>query len=79
MKLACAFRVALGIILAILAGWSCLGILGSFLVPCECDMTTTRYFLSQVFMATGFALVAAVFAWAARWCFTGRGFKKREI
>jgi hypothetical protein len=70
-------RIVLGIVAAILACLSCLEVPMPFLVPCECDMTTAKYIALQFLMAAGFLIVAAGFAFGARWCFTGRGFKKR--
>ena len=78
MRLSTPFRIALGIIAVLLACWSCSGILGSFLVPSLSPMNTWQNLAWRVLMAMGFLAVAIGFALLARWCFTGRGFKRRD-
>ena len=82
MRLPKPFRVVLGIVASILGLWSSVGILGAFLVPCECPMDTPQYLGQQLILSMGFLAVAIGFGFLARWCFTGRSFKrweKREI
>lgn len=78
MRLQTPFRIILGIIAVLLACWSSVGILGSFLIPKGIDESMARQLLDSLLMATGSAAVAACFAYLARWCFTGRGFKRRN-
>lgn len=77
MKLPRPLRIVLGIIAVLLACWSCVWILCSFLVPKDPE-PPARQLLESVLMAMGCAAVAAGFAYLSRWCFTGRGFKQRN-
>jgi hypothetical protein len=78
MRLSKLFRIVLGIMAALLGLWSCVGIPGAFLVPKGTDESVARQLMDSMLMALGFAVVAACFAYLARWSFTGRGFKRRN-
>jgi hypothetical protein len=71
------FRTFLGIVAVILAGLSSVGILGGFLIP-KGNGSIAQQLSESVLFAAGSAIVAGGFACLARWCFTGRGFKRRS-
>jgi hypothetical protein len=73
MRLPTPFRIALGVVAALLGLWSGVMVVGTFLVPCECPMDTWQSLGRQVLTSIGFLAVAIGFALLARWCFTGRG------
>jgi hypothetical protein len=78
MRAARVLRIFLGIIAAILACWSCVGIPGSFLVPGADTGTVAGDLVVHLPFAILMAAITVGFAFLARWCFTGRGFKRRK-
>ncbi len=77
MKFARVFRVALGIIAVILACWSCVGIVGMWcFVPKTPDMNIMQEVEWNTLYTLMFVAIAVGFAWVARWCFTGRVFRR---
>lgn len=79
MGLVSVLRIAWGIVAAILGLLCCPAILGVWLfVPVPPDMTALQDGESNVLYTLLFIASAVGFAWLARWCFTGRGFKQRS-
>lgn len=79
MKLRTPFRIILGIIAVLLGLWSCVGILGVwFFVPYTSDWTVLQEVELNTLETLVIIAVAVGFALLARWCFTGRGFKRRD-
>jgi len=78
VKIARQLRITLGIIATLLACWPCVGILGSFLLPGKDTGSVAGDLAVAAPLAALFAALAAGFTFLARWCFTGRGFKRRK-
>jgi len=71
-------RILPGVTTAFMAVVTFLAILGTILVPCDCDMSKFSNSARRVVMAVAFAAGTLFFGRMAQWCFTGRGLKFLE-